>query len=124
MRTPMKRILVVDDDAFTRALIQRALPEFEVLLAPDGDTALAIARQVGAIDLLITDYFMPSMMGDEVVARIREIKPNIKVLVVSGHSEILSRELPQWWASEMHLAKPIRLDAIRDAVTRIVAPTA
>lgn len=120
----MKRILVVDDDAFTRTLIQRSLPDYEVVLAPDGETALMLARQIGPIDLLIADYFMPSMMGDEVVGRIREMKPTTKALIISGHGEILARELPQWWASETHLLKPFSPEALREAVTKLLKPAA
>jgi CheY-like chemotaxis protein len=116
----MKRILVVDDDAFTRSLIERALSGFEVVLAPDGETALKIAQQIGPLDLLITDYFMPSMLGDELIARIREIKPNLKAMIVSGHGEILKRELPEWWASETHIVKPFKPESLREMVTRLV----
>ena len=118
--SPVKHILVVDDDALMPQLIQRALPEFEVTIAPDAELALQLAAPGQPIDLLITDYLMPSMMGDELLARLRERRPNLKALIISGHGETLSRELPEWWAREAHLSKPFRIEDLRDAVARLI----
>lgn len=118
----MKHILVVDDDALMLSVIQRALPQFRVTLAQDGETALALASQIGNIDLLITDYLMPSMTGDELLGRLRETRPGLKALLVTGHGEILSRELAGWWETEAHLSKPFRIDELREAVNRLIGP--
>ena len=67
----MKHILVVDDDALMSALVQRALPDCHVTIAPDGETALAFVTPGQPLDLVITDYLMPSMTGAELVARLR-----------------------------------------------------
>jgi CheY-like chemotaxis protein len=93
----VKHILVVDDDALVLAVVERALPEYRVTVAPDGDTALTLASQLGTIDLVITDYLMPSMTGDEVIGRLRELRPGLKALVMTGHGDILSRDDPDWW---------------------------
>ena len=116
----MKNILVVDDDGLMREIILRALPEFNVTVVPDGPSALAIAKGSGAIHLLITDYLMPSMMGDELIGRMRELRPGLKVLILSGHAETLAREFPAWWPSEPHLSKPFRVDTLRQAVASLV----
>jgi CheY-like chemotaxis protein len=116
----MKHILVVDDDGLMREIISRALPEFHVTVVPDGPSALAIAKGGGAIHLLITDYLMPSMMGDELIGRMRELRPGLKVLILTGHAETLAREFPAWWASESHLSKPFRVDALRQAVASLI----
>jgi len=118
----VKHILVVDDDALTLSLIERALPEFRVTSAQDGETALALASQFASLDLLITDYLMPSMTGDELLGRLRETKPGLKALLVSGHGEILARELAGWWEKEAHLSKPFRVDVLRETVIRLIGP--
>ena len=118
----MPNILVVDDDALTLALIAKALPEYEVALARDGAEALFAADREGALDLVITDYLMPEMTGDELLGRLRERRPGLKALVVTGHGEILAREVPDWWRAEAHLAKPFTLAALRDAVARLIGP--
>jgi CheY-like chemotaxis protein len=115
----VKHILVVDDDALVLELIARALPEYRVTAAHDGDTALALAAHVGRIDLVITDYLMPSMTGDELIGRLRELRPDMKSLIVTGHGEILSRDDPGWWSSQAHITKPFEVAALREAVARL-----
>jgi len=119
----VKHILVVDDDVLLSALIQRTLHDCNVMIAPDGQTAIALATPGQLLDLLITDYLMPSMTGDELLARLRARRPNLKALIITGHAETLARELPDWWAREAHLAKPFTVDALRGAVDRLVGPT-
>jgi len=75
-------------------VITRALEGYEVTVARDGDEALQLAAPGSRIDLLITDYLMPTMMGDELLGWIRERRPSLKTLIITGHSEILERELP------------------------------
>jgi CheY-like chemotaxis protein len=116
----MKRILVVDDDSLMLTLIARALPDFELIVARDGDEALAIAGRAAPFDLVITDYLMPSMTGDELVGRLREQRPNMKSLVVTGHAPILETEDPDWWNAQAHLSKPFRVDALREAVIGLI----
>jgi CheY-like chemotaxis protein len=118
----LKRILVVDDDALTLQVIARALEGYEVTVARDGDEALRLAAPGSRIDLLITDYLMPTMMGDELLGLIRERRPSLKTLVITGHSEILERELQEWWAGQPHLTKPFTIAALRDTVTRLIGP--
>jgi len=117
----VKHILVVDDDALMLKTIERALPEYRVTVAPDGDMALALASQIGRIDLVITDYLMPSMTGDELIGRLRELRPGLKALVVTGHGDILSKNDPGWWAAHAHLAKPFQIAALRDVVSQLIA---
>jgi len=118
----LKRILVVDDDALTLQVIARALEGYEVTVARDGDEALRLVEPGSRIDLLITDYLMPTMMGDELLGLIRERRPSLKTLVITGHSEILERELPEWWTGQPHLDKPFSIAALRDTVTRLIGP--
>src|SRR5882672_5473153 len=105
----MQHILVVDDDALMLSLIAKALPDYRLTLARDGSEALHAADRQVALDLIITDYLMPEMTGDELLGRLRERRPSLKALVVSGHGEVLERELPDWWHGEAHLGKPFTL---------------
>lgn len=115
----MKHILIVDDDALLLTLMSRALPDYRLTVARDGSEALALALQE-PIDLLITDYLMPSMTGDELLGRLREKQPGVKALIVTGHGPVLAGELPEWWHAEAHLDKPFRVDALREAVIGLI----
>ncbi len=83
-----------------------------------------MARSLTAIDLLITDFMMPEMTGDELLARVRALRPGVKVLILTGHSDLLDAEGPSWWTSEAHLAKPVELKAVRAIVAELIGPPA
>jgi CheY-like chemotaxis protein len=116
----VKRILLVDDDSSVLQMLSRALDGYDLTVARDGHEALAVADRQG-LDLLITDYLMPEMTGDELIARMRQLRPNLKALVITGHGDVLDRESPEWWRVERHLSKPFRIQALRDAVEGLLA---
>ena len=102
----MKRILVVDDDRSVLQVLTRVLADYDVTVARDGFEALAAAQRLNRLDLLITDYLMPSMIGDELIARVRQQQPHLPVLIVTGHGDILNREAEPWWTASAYLRKP------------------
>jgi CheY-like chemotaxis protein len=84
------RILVVEDEVEVRTLICDVLrgSGYEVVDADDGEHALAIAAGVaGDIHLLLTDVIMPKMSGRQLAARFVEIRPDMRVLYMSGYSD-------------------------------------
>lgn len=118
----MKNILIVDDDRAVLEVLGRGLTGYRVWLAFDSGEALRIAGGVMTLDLLITDFMMPEMMGDELSGRLKEVRPNLKVLFLTGHSDLLDRENPPWWANEPHLAKPIELSKLQAVVAELIGP--
>ncbi|HEY4238176.1 MAG TPA: PAS domain S-box protein [Kofleriaceae bacterium] len=93
-RTPIARegngevILVVEDEPAVRTTIVRVLREhgYEVLAAADANDALDRAASTGRIDLLLTDVIMPRMSGPELAARLRAVRPTLRVMYVSGYA--------------------------------------
>jgi PAS domain S-box-containing protein len=82
-------VLVVEDDEDVRELITRMLSRsgYRVVVAPSAHEALQIARAAGPeIDLLVSDVVMPKMSGIELLARIREFRPGLPTLLISGYS--------------------------------------
>ena len=82
-------ILVVEDEELVRRMTRRALERFgyRILEAREGVEALAIARRhEGDLDLVLTDVVMPQMGGVELVERLREEWPTIRVLFMSGYA--------------------------------------
>ncbi len=83
-------ILLVEDESGVRGLIREILQTqgYRVLEAAHGNEALEIFQLPNQhIDLVITDMVMPQMGGRELVERISEIEPGIKVLLISGYSD-------------------------------------
>jgi CheY-like chemotaxis protein len=116
----VQRILIVDDDRSVLNFLQRALAGYKIVFARDPDEALHAAASLPSLHLLITDYLMPSMTGDELVARVREPRPTLKVLILTAHSDILDAEGQPWWANEAHLGKPLELMTLREMVTSLI----
>jgi len=83
-------ILLVEDEANLRYLARQFLEKqgYKVIEAADGAVAMQIAvAHEGVIHLLLTDVIMPGMNGRELAQRISEIRPNTRVLYMSGYTE-------------------------------------
>jgi signal transduction histidine kinase/ActR/RegA family two-component response regulator len=82
-------VLVVEDEEIVRELVCEVLSDhgYNVICACDGPTALRDAEQFdGHIHLLITDVIMPHMNGPELAERLVAVRPETKVLYVTGYS--------------------------------------
>jgi DNA-binding NtrC family response regulator len=80
-----KNILIVDDDSIMRTVLTKNLSEvFEhVYSAIDGKTALELYKDIGKVDLVITDIKMKDMGGIELVTSIKSIHKEQKCIVMS-----------------------------------------
>jgi CheY-like chemotaxis protein len=116
----MKHILVVDDDGAVLRVLVKALAGYQLTVARDGHEALAAIGRTAAIDLVITDYLMPGMMGDELIGRLKEIRPDLKALVITAHGDILDHEQQAWWAESRRLTKPFGLETLLAVVSDLI----
>lgn len=83
-------ILLVEDEEQVRRIVHEILETqgYQVLVAVNGEEALAIAQQhEGEIDLMITDVVMPQMGGRESVERLSPLRPRMRVLYMSGYTD-------------------------------------
>lgn len=82
-------VLLVEDEPAVREMTRRVLDRsgYHVLIAASGHEAVAIARQQGRIDVLLTDVIMPKMLGKELADQIRALRPGIQVLFMSGYTQ-------------------------------------
>ena len=83
-------ILLAEDEDVVRDLVQTVLVNmgYTVLEAGHGHEALSLAEQYGdAIDLLVTDVVMPHISGRELAMRLRALRPQMKVLFITGHTD-------------------------------------
>ena len=94
------RVLFVDDEEAIREVGEELLEAmgYKVLLARDGEEAVELYEKNGdTIDIVLLDIVMPLMGGGEAYDRIKEMDPDVKVLLLSGYSidgeagEILDR---------------------------------
>ncbi|MFC3459026.1 MULTISPECIES: response regulator [Massilia] len=91
----MKRILLVEDDPAVSYILQRYLEAagFAVLAAGGGKEALGLFAS-SSIDLVVTDYRMPGMNGEELLLELRARRPTLPALIVSAYGHELSIRIP------------------------------
>lgn len=103
-------ILVAEDKLEVRKLTREVLENggYCVIEAPDGEGAVkAFLEHMDQVDLLLLDVVMPKMNGKEVYDRLKEVRPHLKVLFMSGYtSDILLRK-GVYDASSDYIAKPV-----------------
>ena len=116
----MKHILLVDDDAAVMGVLVKALRNYRLTVAHNGAEALTIVGGAESVDLVITDYLMPVMTGDELIGRLRVDRPDLKALVITGHGDILDREQHEWWETSRRLTKPFSIADLIAAVTALI----
>jgi PAS domain S-box-containing protein len=83
-------VLLVEDESALRELTRSILEQagYVVLEAAGGDQGFQIANETsGNIDLLLTDVVMPGLGGKELSKRIKEVRPGLRVLYMSGYAE-------------------------------------
>lgn len=82
-----QRILIVDDTFETRKLTKDRLEEngYEVLTAVDGVDALKVLKDNAQIDLVITDYRMPALGGEDLIELLKHHYPDLRKIVISGY---------------------------------------
>ncbi len=119
----MKMILVIDDDPDTREEIREYLvsKNYKVVTATDGAEGLNMARH-GPIDVVITDLIMPRKDGVETIARLKETKPGIAIIAISGggRARYLSLlDMAKKAGADRTFAKPLALAELLQAVEEL-----
>jgi DNA-binding response OmpR family regulator len=133
-----KVVLLVDDDPDVLKLYGFGLQQhrFRVVKAGTAAVALQRARELDRLDVLITDFVLdpadlenagpPNMHGIELIRRIMELHPNVKVILFSGHPHEMIEKLggiPP--AGTAFLQKPFTVEVLAHTIKRILRrPTA
>lgn len=120
----MARILLADDDAATRDFVKRALESsgFEVHATQDGSEALEqLVSGSTNFDLLVTDVQMPLMDGITLAEKALELKPEIRIVLMSGYAEQLDRAKKFKAAKLATITKPFSLEQIRSLVKQTLS---
>ncbi|MBE0427158.1 MAG: PAS domain S-box protein [Nitrospirae bacterium] len=114
-----ENILVVDDDKDVLNFIKDILEThgYTVTSANNSLTAIDIFRNLsGKISLVITDVLMPLMEGGELIKQLKEIKPDIKIIIISGYSdEKITKDMV-----DVFIRKPFESIELLSAVRRLL----
>jgi len=115
-------ILLAEDESGVRQLACEALRSagYTVIEAKDGVEAIELAKKhEGKIELLLTDLVMPKMNGQELAEKLRNLNPELRVLLMSGYSEY-SHGKQQAAGCYAMLQKPFTLQALAEKVREIL----
>lgn len=114
----MGNVLVVDDEAAVRRVLALALRSqgHTILEADDGVRALEVLAERD-VDLVITDWRMPRMSGDELLAEVQRRHPGIDVIMMTGYGSIESAVQAMQAGAADYMTKPLDLNAVREKVT-------
>ncbi len=119
---PAVHVLVVDDERVVRRALQRILERDgnRVTLAECGEQALEAYRQgATGIDVVILDVMMPDVDGREVLRRMREVNPGVRVILSSGFTAESDPSLTV--EGTWLLQKPYTPDQVRAAIAQALA---
>ena len=121
-----ERILIVEDDTQVRALASTILGRAGYQLTARGDPRQALDVDPGSFDLLLSDVLMPNMNGPQLAEALRERRPDLPVLFMSGFSDRTDVDDVARHSSQPLLAKPFGpaelLAAVRRALDAPPAP--
>ena len=112
-----KKILVVDDEPFVCDAVKMMLnfDGHEVETAASGKAALDLFAP-GKYDLVITDYAMPQMKGDELALQLRSRAPQQPIVLITAYAEMLKSSDSPLTGIHSVVSKPFMLDELRSAV--------
>ena len=116
-------VLVAEDEAAVRAVTRQVLARqgYVVLEAPHGGAALDIAAQHrGPIHLLVTDVVMPGLSGRQLADQLARLRPDTKVLYVSGYTDDAVVRHGVLEAGIAYLQKPFTTDSLARKVREVL----
>ncbi|MCB9636260.1 MAG: response regulator, partial [Sandaracinus sp.] len=120
---PTGRLVVVDDEpVLLRALavaLQYAGHAVEAFTTPEAALA-RIASEPSSVDALVVDLHMPGTNGFEVMRRVRELRPKLPVVLLTGRLDGATREAAVEAGANEVLPKPCPLQELEDAIARIL----
>jgi two-component system cell cycle sensor histidine kinase/response regulator CckA len=120
-RTPLK-VLCVDDELAVCKVVDQTLRDagHDTKIAFNAASALAMIETFGPFDLLLTDVNMPCVLGNELASRTRQLDPAIKVLYLTGYSDLLFERGQKLWEGEAYLDKPMTPTALLEAIAHLM----
>ena len=121
-RTGSEAVLLVEDEAEVRRLVERLLrmQGYAVTAAASPAEAIAAARAAGKIDLLVTDVIMPGMNGREMARLLAAERPRMRVLYMSGYTDAAIAQQGILPPGTAFLSKPFTPDVLARKVREVL----
>ena len=115
----MPKILIIEDEAAIRRVLTKIISEenetYEVEVAEDGLAGVEMVLK-SDFDLVLCDIKMPKMDGVEVLEKIKKIKPEIPVIMISGHGDLDTAVNTMRLGAFDYISKPPDLNRLLNTV--------
>jgi CheY-like chemotaxis protein/two-component sensor histidine kinase len=119
-------ILVVDDEVGLSEVYQDFLEHqgYTVTTCTNGhDAVILFKQQPQAFDLVLTDYSMPNMTGQQLASALFAIRPDIPVILGTGNNDLFSEQEAKKLGIREYLIKPIQLHTLQTIIEKTLLPT-
>jgi PAS domain S-box-containing protein len=116
-------VLLVEDEGSLRSVVRNTLRTngYAVLEAPDGKTALALAKSFDApIDLLLTDMILPGLSGRDTAGQLQLARPAMKVIYMSGYTDEFIADHGVMDPDIVLLEKPFRMSLLLQNIREVL----
>jgi CheY-like chemotaxis protein len=117
------RIMIVDDQREVSRLLRSALVTLEhkldIVEMPSGEEAILYTTR-NPVDLLVADYQLPGISGIQLMKRIRDYYPAVKVILITGLSDPVVRKEVALAGADAFFLKPISIADFMDSVERVL----
>ena len=116
-------ILFVDDEEsitdMTKRMLERLGYKVQTSMNPVEALDLFLS-QPGTFDLVITDMTMPQMTGVKLFEKLRDIRPDIPVIICTGHSSLVNAENAKQLGVDAYVMKPVSVSMIAKAIRKVL----
>lgn len=118
-----KKVLIIDDSFDITRVLKSAIftldPNIEVLVTPSAEEAM-LEISTGQLDLIITDIRLPGISGLELLRKIRDRHPDVKIVMMSGITDRDIEDRAREAGANIFLRKPIEMPLFLDTVSLIL----
>jgi two-component system response regulator YesN len=115
------RIMIVDDDKSFRIVFREILEdEYEVVEAADGEQAIQKMKEPNIIDLIVLDIRMPGLQGTEVLKKIKQMNPDIFIVMLTGYSKQDTIIESLRGHADDYLEKPIKVEKTLETIRKLL----
>lgn len=119
----MKRILIIDDEPDILMMLKKMLERagFEVDLAVNGESGMQLFISQSA-DMVITDIIMPEKEGLEIIREMKQLKPDLKIIAISGGGRLSAEsylDTAKMFGADRVFQKPFRQAELITAVKEL-----
>jgi len=118
-----EHILLVDDEEIITRVVEKMLSRlgYKVTARTDSEEALDLFRaQPGSFDMVITDLTMPKLSGIELTRELKKLRPDLPILMATGHGKIVSEETANSLGVAALVSKPFRIKEIAKTIRQVL----